>query len=60
MTISRQPKPTISPEAAISNRLARAPSTNNPAGIWQSAAAMDDAPIAKPIAPESQCWAPLR
>ena len=59
-TIIRHPRPTISPETAISNRLARVPSTSRPAGIWQIAAATDEAPMARPIAPESQCWAPFR
>ena len=59
-TISKHPAATISPETATSSRFARVPSTSNPAGTWQIAAAIEDAAIASPIAPASQCSDPFR
>ena len=59
-TISRQPSATSSPEATINRRFARAPSTTSPAGTWHTAAAMEDAAMATPIAPASQCSVPFR
>ena len=55
-----QPAATRRPEIATRSLFAFRASTRRPAGIWQTAAAMDEAAIATPIAPGSQCCEPLR
>ena len=59
-TMVRHPAATSRPEPAISIRLARVASTSNPAGTWHNAAAMDEAAMAMPMAPDCQCSPPLR